>query len=356
MLTADGCRNRRTRLLDRLRPDGPLVIADRVNLAYLANFYVQPISQHADFGGILVIHPDGRSVLYHDSRLPNSIEHAHADERKPVTWYSGTEPGICPRQLLLRPILHSVGGRIHDSLADPLAPELYAIIAELRRRKDPDELDTLHASMRATEAGHAWCRASLKPGMTELDVYAGVAAACQKALGQWAVVYGDFAVTNAAKRGGPPSNRVLQPGETFILDFSVIVQGYRSDFTNTLIVGEPSREQERLFALCAHALEAGERQLRSGVPCQAVYDAIEQVFAAEGLADHFGTHAGHGLGLTHPEPPFIVRHSSETLVAGDVVTLEPGLYIGHNGIRLEHDYVVTENGCTRLSRHALSLT
>lgn len=357
MLTAEGCRTRRHRLLERLRPTGPLVLADRVNLSYFANFYVEPISQHADFGGFLVIHPDGRSILYHDSRLPHSIELAHADERKPVVWYTGTEPGRGPRQLLLRSTLESVGGRIHDSLADPLAPPLGAAVEEMRRRKDPDELKTLAVSMQATEAGHAWCRANLRPGLTELDVYAGVSAAAQRELGRWTVVYGDFTVTNGEKRGGPPSTRVLRTGETFILDFSVIVQGYRSDFTNTLVVGgEPSSEQQQLFGLCLRALEAGERQLKSGVACQTVYDAIEHVFAAKKLADHFGTHAGHGIGLTHPEPPFIVKHSSETLVTGDVVTLEPGLYIGDNGIRLENNYVITETGCTRLSRHTLSLT
>src|SRR6185503_3421243 len=113
--------------------------------------------------------------------------------------------------------------------------------------------------MQATDAGHAWGRANIKPGMTELEVYTGVAAAAQAALGHWAVVYGDFAVTSGTKRGGPPSTRVLKKGETFILDYSVIVQGYRSDFTNTLVVGgTPSAEQERLFGLCVKAMEAGE--------------------------------------------------------------------------------------------------
>src|SRR5262249_21991873 len=187
--------------------------------------------------------------------------------------------------------------------------------------------------------------------------YAGVSWAVYKALGHWAVVYGDFAVTNGTKRGGPPSPRALAKGETFILDYSVVVQGYRSDFTNTLVVGgQPSAEQQRLFGLCIDAMAAGEHELKAGVACQTVYDAIRGVFAKAGVADHFMTHAGHGLGISHPEAPYIVRHSTETLVAGDVVTLEPGLYVdGVGGVRSERNYLITGAGYERLSNHSISV-
>jgi Xaa-Pro aminopeptidase len=237
-----------------------------------------------------------------------------------------------------------------------LAPSLFDIITELRRQKDPDEVELLKTCMRATEAGHGWGRANIKPGMTELDVYAGVSVACEKALGHWAVVYGDFTVTNGTKRGGPPTSHVLKKGETFILDYSVIVQGYRSDFTNTLVVGgEPTAEQKRLFELCVKAMEASEKKMAAGVACQTVYDAIRGVFEAAGVADLFPSHAGHGLGISHPEPPFIVRHSNETLLEGDVVTLEPGLYFNDSGIRIEHNYLITKTGYERLSNHVIAL-
>jgi Xaa-Pro aminopeptidase len=356
MLTAEGCRERRQRLLDALKPSHPLVLADPIHLRYFANFHVEAISQHADFGGLLVIRPDGHAALYHDSKLPKSVEYAHADERTPVIWYSGQEPGDGPRQMLLRPVVDANGGRIHDSLADPLAARLHEIAGDLRRRKDPDEVALLRKCMKATAAGHAWARAHLKAGLLELAVYAGVSWEVYKVLGQWAVVYGDFTVSSGKKRGGAPTAHKLKNGETFILDYSVIVQGYRSDFTNTLLVGrEPTPEHERLFGLCAMALEAGERELKAQARCQTVYDAVHGVFAAANVAEHFTTHAGHGIGAAHPEAPFIVRNSRESLVAGDVVTLEPGLYVGDIGIRLEHNYLITETGFERLSNHILSL-
>ena len=81
------------------------------------------------------------------------------------------------------------------------------------------------------------------------------------------------------------------------------------------------------------------------------------VFEKAGVAEHFPHHAGHGLGLTHPEAPFFVRHATETVLAGDVVTLEPGLYIsGIGGLRIENNYLITDRGYERLSNHTIALT
>jgi Xaa-Pro aminopeptidase len=87
-----------------------------------------------------------------------------------------------------------------------------------------------------------------------------------------------------------------------------------------------------------------------------VYGAVRGVFEKAGVADAFPHHAGHGLGVMHPEAPFIVRRSDETLLAGDVVTLEPGLYVPGGGLRIEHNYLIEETGYERLSNHTIALT
>jgi Xaa-Pro aminopeptidase len=363
MLTAEGCRRRRQRLWQQLDPPPDsdyLLLADPIHLVYLANFYVDPISLGAGFRGYLLLRRDGHAKLIYENRLPGSVERAHAEERRVVPWYDGQSPGRGPRQLA---VLESVnpegrGLRVHDRLGDPYAPTIVRTVAEMRRRKDPDELEGLRRCMHATEAGHAWARANIRPGMTELDVYNGVSAACIRMAGHPVIVYGDFAVSpGPERRGGPPTDRVLQPGDLFILDFSVVIDGYRSDFTNTLVVGgEPRPDQQRLLDLCLMAMAAGEGILRPGAACKRVYDAVRGVFEEAGVAEHFPHHAGHGLGLSHPEAPYFVRHATETLHAGDVVTLEPGLYVpGVGGIRIEHNYLVTEDGYERLSHHEIAL-
>jgi Xaa-Pro aminopeptidase len=364
MLTAEGCRQRRQRLWHRLdpKPDADyLLLAEPLHLIYLANFYVDPFSLGANFRGYLLVRNDGRAKLIYDNRLPKSVEQAHVEEREVVMWYDGQAPARGPRQLAPLEMVNprSMGLRIHDRIGDPFANTLIHTLAALRRRKDPDEVEVLRRCMRATEAGHAWARAHVKPGMTELDVYCGVNTACIQAARQAVVVYGDFAVSpGPERRGGPPTERVLDAGDMLILDYSVIIGGYRSDFTNTLVVGkEATADQQRLFDLCVQAMAAGEKSLRAGLACRAVYEEVRGVFDRNGVAEHFPHHAGHGLGLSHPEPPFIVRHADETLQAGDVVTLEPGLYVpGVGGIRIEHNYLITPQGYERLSNHTIALT
>jgi hypothetical protein len=364
MLTADGCRQRRQRLWDRLdpKPDSDhLRLSDPIHLMYLAGFHVDPFSLGAGFGGVLLLRRDGHAKLIHDNRLPKSVESARVEERTVVPWYDGQSPGRGPRELaLLGEVNPSHSGlRVHDRPGDPYAATLIHTLAQLRRQKDVDEIDLLRRCMRATDAGHAWARAHVRPGMTELDVYLGVAGACSKNAGQAVIVYGDFAVSpGPERRGGPPTDRVLEPGDMLILDYSVVIGGYRSDFTNTLVVGgQPRPDQRRLYDLCVRAMAAGEKELRAGAQCLTVYQAVRSVFEKEGVAEHFPHHAGHGLGLTHPEAPYIVRHADETLLAGDVVTLEPGLYVpGVGGIRIEHNYLVTAAGFERLSHHEITLT
>jgi Xaa-Pro aminopeptidase len=363
MLTAEGCRRRRERLWQQLDPPPDsdyLLLADPIHLEYLANFYVDPFSLGAGFRGYLLVRNDGQAKLLHDNRLPASVQAAHVEERRVVPWYDGQSPGRGPRQLALLQSVNpqGTGLRVHDRVGDPYAPTVIHTLAAMRRQKDPDELKVLRRCMRATEAGHGWARANVRAGMTERDVYCGVNTACIQAAGHPVIVYGDFAVSpGPERRGGPPTSRVVEPGDMFILDYSVVIDGYRSDFTNTLVVGrEPNADQQRLYDLCVAAMAAGERALRAGAACRAVYQAVRGVFEQAGVAEYFPHHAGHGLGLTHPEAPYFVREANETLLAGDVVTLEPGLYVPNvGGIRIEHNYLVTDAGYERLSNHVIAL-
>jgi Xaa-Pro dipeptidase len=363
MLTAEGCRARRRRLwqlLDPLPPNDYLLLSDPVHLTYLANYWADPISLGTDFHAYLLVRKDGYGKLLYADRAPKSVQQAHADEKRAVLWYDSQSPARGPRQLAILEQVNPVrdGLRVHDRPGDPLAAQVTGTIAQMRRQKDADEIDVLRQCMRATDAGHAWARANIRPGMTELDVYRGVSSMCSQTAGHPVIVYGDFAVCpGPERRGGGPTERVIEPGDMFILDYSVVIHGYRSDFTNSLVVGKaPSADQQGLYDLARQAMSAGERELRAGAACKAVYDAVRGVFDKAGVADAFPHHAGHGLGLTHPENPYLVRHATETLLAGDVVTLEPGLYIaGIGGLRIENNYLITGDGFEQMSHHTIAL-
>ena len=126
-----------------------------------------------------------------------------------------------------------------------------------------------------------------------------------------------------------------------MIDFSVVVSGgYRGDFTNTFAVGgKPTSRQRELFTACfrkcSQRIRRGELG-KPGTPARDVDAAVRGHFASLGLDQYFPTHSGHGLGLGHPEPPYFVPDSSDTLLAGDVVALEPGLYV--EGVGGMHAY------------------
>jgi Xaa-Pro aminopeptidase len=190
-------------------------------------------------------------------------------------------------------------------------------------------------------------------------MYCEVQHAALMAAGRPGLVYGDFRATTpqAPKVGGLPSDHVLQQGDLFILDYSIVLDGYRGDFTNTLSVGTPTDEQVMLFDLCEAGMRGGEAVLKAGVAARDVHAAVFKPYADAGYESAFTHHAGHGIGLAHPEPPILVPQSDDVLVAGDVVTLEPGAYVeGIGGMRIEHNYLITERGFERLSHHLISLT
>jgi Xaa-Pro aminopeptidase len=124
------------------------------------------------------------------------------------------------------------------------------------------------------------------------------------------------------------------------------------------VVGdEPTPRQVELYEICMGALEASGALLCPDVPAAQVDAAVRGHFASNGLDGHFSSHTGHGLGLGHPEPPYLVPEGIETLQAHDVAALELGLYLpGVGGMRFERNHLITDRGHETLTRHQLALT
>jgi len=391
MLTQDGCQARRERLWQAVSDDVEwLLIADPRHVHYLSNFHVQPLSFSHGERGLLLLERDNGATLFADNfTFRSAATEPFVDREVVEDWYDH-EHSVINRDHALQTAVkvanerlygrrgvveaewlsvaafeilgldhesHSVSRESGESQTSG-SVDLGTLLRELRREKQLDEIELLRTCMRATEAGHARAREVIRPGVTELDVYREVQSAVIDAASRPCLVYGDFRGVNAEqpKAGGLPSGYTLQDGDLFILDFSVVLDDYRSDFTNTYAVGHPSDQQEMLFRLCEAAMEAGEATLKAGAPAKDVYAAVSQPLHKAGYG-RLSHHAGHGIGLGHPEPPILVPESRDTLQSGDVVTLEPGLYVeGIGGMRIEHNYLVTDTGFERLSDHVISLT
>ena len=379
MLSKVGCMNRRQHLWEALPKETQWVlITDPRHVNYLCGFWVNPLSNSAGDRGFLFLDRDGESVLICDAfALSSAIGEPYVDRKVVEPWY-GNGPAVPNRDHALfgaldrftkthRPCLGAVETEWFPSAAvaalGPLSlredspdESLGSILRDSRRCKDSDEMDLLKRCFRAGEAGHRRAREVIEPGISEMDVYREVQSAALAELGAIGLVYGDFRATSPTlpNAGGPPTAHKLEDGETFILDYSVVLAGYRGDFTNSIAVGKVSSGQRRLMDECRAALASGERALRPGVTGAAVYHAVNAPLAAAGWPLRF--HAGHGLGLSHPEAPAFVAASKEIVRKGEVVTLEPGAYVeGIGGVRIEHNYLITHDGYERLTNHAIEL-
>lgn len=389
MLSQSGCLARRGRLWARTPERFEwLLVADPRHVYYLSNFLVSPLSFSAGERGLLLLERSGGVTLLADNLTRRSAAgQPYVDQEVIQSWYDHRHSVINRDHVLLNAV-KSVSDRLYGRIGAveaewmPLAAweimgldheihtlrqrgsgtgdtiDLGSLLRELRRSKQPDEIDLLRECMRAGAAGLLRAREIVRPGMSEWDVYREMHAAVLETTGRPAQIYGDFRATNAAtpKAGGPPTGYILQAGDMLILDYSVVLDGYRSDFTNTLCVGDPSDAQQLLFSLCTAAMTHGASVFRSGAAARDVHRATMQVFEEAGYGQFFPHHAGHGLGLGHPEPPILVPHSDDVLQTGDVVTLEPGLYVpGVGGIRIEHNYQITQSGSICLSQHEIAL-
>jgi Xaa-Pro aminopeptidase len=352
-----------------------VLVASPEHLAYLAGYVPSPFSFRSNESwAALWLTPD-ESVLIVDNVCRTFAEAAFVDRVEEVPWYDGKHTAPGRRGNLMEAVSRFVATRSPRSLGCELAAvpagvlwraelgvdptDIGPTLLDMRRVKDPDEIATIELASGAAEAGFAAAMEAIRPGVTELELFLRVESACTAALDAPARIYGDFAA--GARATGPdthPSPHALKDGELFVLDFSVVVRGYRCDFANTLVAGEPSAAQRSLHEACLAAMERGESMLRAGIEAKEIDRAVHSVIAERGWANNKRSHTGHGLGLSHPEAPFLVAESGDVLRAGDIVTLEPSVFPSNltGGIRVENNYLVTEGGCRRLTNHRIALT
>ncbi len=235
----------------------------------------------------------------------------------------------------------------------PAARQELASVAlrDLRARKSPAEIAALQAAADAIDRVHAQVPGWLRPGRTEREVAADISEAILAAGHATA----DFAIVASGPNGASPhhtaSDRVLQPGDAVVVDIGgTMPSGYCSDCTRTYAIGAPPAGFAEYYEVLRDAQDAARRAVRPGVSAEAVDAAAREPITAAGYGEFFVHRTGHGIGLETHEDPYIVSGNTEPLQPGHAFSIEPGIYPGPHGARIEDIVVCTADGCRELNK------
>jgi Xaa-Pro aminopeptidase len=211
----------------------------------------------------------------------------------------------------------------------------------LRRVKDPSELEAMSRAASIADRALADVIAMIDVGVTELDVRDELEYRMRR-LGADGPSYDTIVAAGPRHSAIPhhhPSAYAFDEGDPVVIDVGALVDGYHSDMTRTFVVGEPNDEFRRWYRVLAEAQQVALDTVRSGVECRTVDAAARSSLRDD--AQWFVHGTGHGVGLDIHEDPFLNSTSSARFVAGEVVTVEPGLYrVGLGGVRIEDLVVV----------------
>ncbi|MEG3626921.1 aminopeptidase P family protein [Streptomyces poriticola] len=355
--TADDHRARMTRAAGAAADAGlaGLLVAPGPDLVWLTG-YAPPATERLT---LLVLAPGRDPVLVVPAlEAPDAAKAAGGPVLDLRDWRDGTDPYAATAGLLDGTgrfgvsdnawAMHLLG--LQRALPGTAYASLTEALPMLRAVKDTAELELLAAAGAAADATFEEIRRTPFGGRRESDVAAGLAELL-RGFGHSQV---DFTIVASGPNGANPhheaGDRVIRRGDMVVLDFGGLRDGYGSDTSRTVHVGEPTDEERRVHDLVREAQEAGFRAVRPGAACQDVDRAARAVIADAGYGEYFIHRTGHGIGVTTHEPPYMIEGEEQPLVPGMCFSVEPGVYLpGRFGVRIEDIVTVTEDGGRRLN-------
>jgi Xaa-Pro aminopeptidase len=225
------------------------------------------------------------------------------------------------------------------------------LVEGLRSVKDDGEVARIEAACAIADAALAEVRPLLGRGVSERDFGLELDATMRR-LGAEGPSFETIVASgpNGAKPHARPSSRVIGNGDLVVMDFGALVDGYHSDMTRTVAVGSLSPTQARMVDVVLSSQRAGVDAVTAGASASDIDRACRQVIEEAGWGEAFLHSTGHGVGLDIHEQPRVAASSDATLAPGNVVTVEPGVYLPeHGGVRIEDTVVVTDDGCRVLT-------
>ncbi len=365
MLTQEGCRSRQIALADQLKREqlDAAVFTDPRDIYYFTGWL-----REAEHPAALVV---GDRITLIAAETP-SQEKTVIDE---VITYEAAVYATVQLDRVQRlvstgkAVLNELDGKrvgyrkedLPQAIVDTVSAQWTAIddaVVAMQSVKLPDEIACIRKAIEATEAGYQALKEAVRPGLNELEAFAIAYGAILNSAGAIVPYAGDF---QSNSMGGRARNRAIEAGELYILDTFPTVHGYWADMSRVFAVGgSPSNLQLEAWEWVVKALEVGEQIAGPGVSAREVHRRMEEVLAGfkHPEAKLLPHHGGHGIGLRAHELPRVDPVFDDMFEVGMTFTLEPGVYHPdlRAGIRLEQNYLVTEDGVERLSSFPLELT
>jgi Xaa-Pro aminopeptidase len=245
--------------------------------------------------------------------------------------------------------------RLLEKLKEKLADGVEMVpaggrVEELRRVKDEGELALIEEAAKLADEALSWSTEQGLAGKSEREVARAFEARIRELGGDPSFPAIVAAGPNGALPHAEPGEREIGRGELVVFDMGAAIDGYCSDGTRTFATGDPGEEAIEVYEVVREAQQASLEAIRAGISGEDVDKVAREVIDAAGHGDRFGHGLGHGVGLELHEGPRLSLRSDDVLSPGEVVTVEPGIYLpGKLGVRIEDLVVVTEDGLRNLS-------
>lgn len=221
---------------------------------------------------------------------------------------------------------------------------------KLREVKDEDELRRIEQACDITCQAFEYICGFIAPGRTEREVQLALDYKMLQ-LGAQGVAFSTIVASgeNGSLPHAVPGDREIREGDMVTMDFGARFEGYDADMTRTVAVGQPDEKMRRIYEIVLHAQESAQAAIAPGVKCSDIDQIARDIITEAGYGECFGHSTGHGVGIDIHEEPRVSSRSEQVLTAGNIVTVEPGIYMpGLGGVRIENTYAVTETGVRAL--------
>ncbi|WP_246941203.1 M24 family metallopeptidase [Bacillus pinisoli] len=341
------------------------MITSKANVFYLTKFYTDPherlvalfvFADHAPF----LIAPNMEKeqikatgweheiIGYSDTDNPWELVKVAVEKRVPA---------INKLAMEKEHVIYERAEKINEAFQSPTLVSVEDKLRELRLIKDEEEISLLKEAGKLADFGVEVGVSAIKEGRTELEVLATIEYELKKK-GILAMSFSTMVLTGekTAAPHGKPGLTMMRKGDLILFDLGVVYQGYCSDITRTVALGEVNDRQREIYETVLQAELAALHICKPGEQIGNIDQTARSIITDKGYGDYFTHRIGHGLGIDVHEFPSMTHTNTRPLQAGMTFTIEPGIYLpGVGGVRIEDDVLITENGFTTFTSYPKEL-